>query len=134
MIPLNTALEDIGSAIGYSATNRLVDWFGGTYLYVPDHADAEHQIAKVIGLPAMVHLCKYFGRTVLSLPVDYQREVTRRNRMICSMLQHGLGENEISRMTFISGSMVRKIRLQLEGDGLLPMILTGKGKQKGEGV
>jgi hypothetical protein len=123
MIPPNTLLDDLGVIIGYSATNRLVDWFGGSDLYVPHEPDEDHVITKVIGIPGMRRLCREFGRCTLKIPYDTQRDIARRNRMIGLMLLKGINVNEISRAALISVNGIAKVRASLEVDGLLPLIL-----------
>jgi hypothetical protein len=128
MISSNTILEDISQVIGYSATNRLVDWFGGTDLYVPDAPSRNHLIANIVGYSAMVALCNTYRQSTLAIPFDNQRDISRRNRMIGLMIERGISESEISRVSLLSRAMLRKIRLQLERDGVLPLILGKRGK------
>lgn len=116
-------LEDIGAEIGYTATCALVDWFGGRSLYIPEKADDSHDIARVVGVRAFARLVAAWGGETICLPLDYQREIVRRDRMICALIHQGLGTREVARVAMITERQVQHIRRRLEDDGLLPLIL-----------
>lgn len=116
-------LEDIGAEIGFTACCLLVDWFGGRTLYVPDKASEGHDIAKVIGVKAMGLLCRAYGSSIIDLPIDYQRELIRRDRLIAALLGRGAGTKEVARIAALTERQVANIRRRLEADGLLPLIL-----------
>ncbi len=66
----NGTLEDVAAEIGYTATSRLVAWFGGANLYVPATATEDHAVARLIGFPAFRRLVAEYGGTTLSCGVD----------------------------------------------------------------
>lgn len=120
-------LEDIGAVIGYTATASLVDWFGGGNLYIPESIAENHPIAQVIGMPAATRLAREWGGETLWLPLGYQREQDRRDRMIALLLASGVGSKGVAAVAGMSESHVQKTRAKLESMGLLPLILRQAG-------
>lgn len=127
-------VEDLGTVIGYTATATLVDWFGGGNLHVPNEASPEHPIAKVIGFSAFKHLVKWMdGQAVNSrerlvwIPMGYQREQDRRDRMIAVLLAQGLGSKQVAGIAGMSERHVQAVRLRVEAMGVLPLILRKAG-------
>ena len=127
---LNGIVEDLGAVLGYSATAALVDWFGGGNLYVPQTADPGHAICKIIGLQAFARLVKEWGGEEVWLPLGYQREQDRRDRMIAVLLEMGLGSKQVASIAGMSERHVQHIRFRLEEMGVLPMILARAGLAK----
>jgi hypothetical protein len=131
----NGVLEDIAAEIGYTATNALVDWFGGGNLYIPATAYPDHAIAQVIGMAAMRRLVKlYEGKTGnarnLWLNQGYERELARRDRMIAALYALGLGTKQIMGIANMSERHVQQVRTRVESLGLLPLILRSAGIQE----
>lgn len=120
-------LEDIGAILGYSATASLVDWFGGGNLYIPAEINENHPIAQVIGMPAATRLVREWGGETLWLPLGYQREQDRRDRMIALLLAAGVGSKAVSNVAGMSESHIQKTRKRLEEMGLMPLILRQAG-------
>lgn len=127
---LNGIVEDLGAVLGYSATAALVDWFGGGNLYVPQTADPGHAICKIIGLQAFARLVKEWGGEEVWLPLGYQREQDRRDRMIAVLLEMGLGSKQVASIAGMSERHVQHIRFRLEEMGVLPMIFARAGLVK----
>lgn len=127
---MNTLAEDICVVIGYSATSALIDWFGGRQLHIPLAATEDHAIAKVIGLPAFTRLVAEWRGKALSLPLDYQRERDRRDRMIAVLIAHGHGSKEIAKIVGMSERGVQYSRQRLEEMGVLELILKKAGLER----
>lgn len=127
---LNGVVEDIGAVIGYTACSALVDWFGGGYMRIPNQLDPSHPICKVIGEPAFRRLIADFGGTKMWIPLDYQREQDRRDRMIAVMFHLGLGTKQIAAITSMSERHVQLVRQRVEDLGLLPLIIKRAGIAK----
>lgn len=120
-------LEDIGAEIGYTACAALVDWFGGGNLYVPLTVETGHPIESVIGEPAFRRLVKAWPGETLWLPLGYQREADRRDRMIAVLLASGYSTRKVALIAGMSESHVQHSRLRLERAGLMPVILRKAG-------
>lgn len=138
LVKVNGVLEDIAAEIGYTATNALVDWFGGGNLYIPATAYPDHPIAQIIGFSAMRRLVKlYDGRTGnarnLWLNQGYERELARRDRMIASLYALGMGTKQIMNIANMSERHVQQVRTRVESLGLLPLILRGTGLTENPG-
>lgn len=123
-------LEDISAEIGYTATAALVDWFGGGNLHVPMTADESHPIAKIIGMPAFTRLVKAWGNELLWLPLGYEREKDRRDRMIVVMLAMGVSARQVAKIAGMSLSHVQQTHARVEGLGVMPYLLRRAGLEK----
>jgi hypothetical protein len=135
---MNGVLEDIGAEVGYTATNALVDWFGGGNLHIPTAASEDHPIAKVIGLSAMKRLVKLYegcvgNQRMLWVPLGYEREIARRDRMIALLFAQGYGTKAITSVTGMSERHVQQVRVRIENLGLLPLILRQAGLHENGG-
>lgn len=60
-------LAALAGLIGLSATLRLVEARGGTRIYVPDMASAEHWLARLLGLTALQQLVAEHARDYIEL-------------------------------------------------------------------
>lgn len=127
---LNSMLDDICQSIGFTATAAISDWFGGDYLSVPEEAQDEHPIAKIIGIPAYRRLVSEFGGNRIWIPEGTIRQRDRRNREIATLVSQGKGSKEISATTGLTERRVQQIRRELEAQGILPFILAGKSRGK----
>lgn len=119
----NGILEDLSADIGFTATTTLIDYLGGTSLYVPQEVTKEHMLAKLIGLPAFRALSRAYGNEVINLPFDYRRERNQRNRLIGALINRGTSIGDIARIAGISTKQVGYVRIELEQAGLLPMVI-----------
>ena len=127
---LNGIVEDLGACIGYTATAKLIDWFGGGVLHVPREAKEDHPICKIIGLPAYRLLVKDWGGDKVWLPLGYYRESNRRDRMIAVLIELGIGTDTVGKIAGMSRRHVQDIRKRLEDMGVLPMILRKAGLER----
>ena len=124
----NGITEDLGAEIGYTATALLVDWFGGGKLCVPAVAEDSHPIAKVIGMSAYrLLVAAYGGKEPFRLPMGYEREMNRRDRMIGALFELGVGQKQIASIAGMSETHVRSVRVRLEEQGLIPFVLRRAG-------
>ena len=116
----NTTLDDISSVIGFSATLRLVAWFGdGSNLYVPNTAEEGHFLVRLIGLPAAARLCEAWPGEHLAVPRLRDHEDDLRKRFVARMIAKGFGTREIAGMQRISERRVQQILRELELAGLV---------------
>lgn len=127
--PLNTTLDDIAADIGFTATMTLVAWYGGTHLYVPEKLSERHAIAKAVGLRHAERLVAAHGGGVLFVPDAVSYDRARRDRMVVEGVGQGMGTKQLAALTGLTERRVQQIRLRLEGEGLLPLVLKGKTTQ-----
>ena len=123
----NGILEDISAEIGYTATTTLIDWLGGTSLYVPQIATEEHFICKMIGMSAFRVLVRCYGNEVINLPIDYRRERTQRNRLIGALLGRGAGIEEIARVSGIGLKQIGHVKSELVSTGMIDVVKDAEG-------
>lgn len=116
----NTTLDDIASVIGFSATLRLVAWFGdGTNLYVPLVAEDDCLLARLLGLPMAKKLCETWPGEHLAVPRLRDHEDDVRKRFVARTIEKGFGTREIAGMLRVSERRVQQILRELEVAGLV---------------
>ena len=116
----NSTLDDISAVIGFSATLRLVAWFGdGSNLYVPTVAEEGHLLVRLLGMPAAKRLCETWPGEHLAVPRLRDHEDDLRKRFVARMIEKGFGTREIAGMQRISERRVQQILRELEVAGLV---------------
>ena len=124
--------------VGFTGTTRLSAWFGGANLYIPEVADPNHPIARLIGTSAFKALVRAFGRKTIYLPhYGVREEVDKRNQLIATLLGEGKGTKAIAGETGLTERRVQQLRFTLEKSGLIPYVLknpqeNSPGKTPGE--
>lgn len=84
-------LAELAALIGLAATLRLVECRGGTKIYVPDRATADHWLVRIIGLPALQQLVAEHRRDMLELDRAVAALRAARDREIIA--RHAAGES-----------------------------------------
>ena len=116
----NTTLDDIAAVIGFSATLRLVAWFGdGGNLYVPITAEEGSRLVRLLGISAARQLCKAWPGEHLAVPRLRDHEDDLRKRFVARMIEKGFGTREIAGMQRVSERRVQQILRELETAGLV---------------
>ena len=119
----NTTLDDISAVIGFSATLRLVAWFGdGSNLYVPVVAEEGHLLVRLLGMAAAKRLCEAWPGEHLAVPRLRDHEDDLRKRFVARMIEKGFGTREIAGMQRISERRVQQILRELEVAGLVQVV------------
>lgn len=119
----NTTLDDISSVVGFSATLRLVAWFGDAgNLYVPVQVCEDQQLVKLIGMSAAARMSATWPGEHINVPRLTDYEVDVRRGAIGKMLESGLSTREISHILHIGERRVQQICRELEVAGLIPVI------------
>lgn len=119
---VNTILDDICVDIGYSATNSLVGWFGGSYLVVPPEISEQNPIAKAIGYLAGRRLAATWGGQRLWVPLAHAVGVDRRDRRIVALLLSGARIADISARVGVGERRVQQIRFKVKQMGMLEFL------------
>ena len=129
----NTTLDDVCALIGFSATVRLVEWFGGTHIYVPDSAHEKHPLAGVIGYSALRSLSDEFGSQMLWVPGDvagkHRKALNTKKAVAKALLKNG-GTQYVAESLGLSVRQVQRIKRELETAGLIPSEGQGKNGSK----
>lgn len=129
----NGVLEDVSAVIGFHATTRLVAIFGPGKLFVPVEASADHAIALVIGLPAMYRLVAEWRGQVLELCANSDFHHARLVRAVAALIADGMAVKDVGGVVGLTERHVRRLRVEAEGMGLLPVVL-GRGAKQAGGV
>lgn len=113
-------LDDIAAVIGFSATLRLVAWFGDGNLYVPATAEANRLLARLIGLERARRMSETWGLQHLPIPrlKAFEMDVLRRN--IAQLLERNADTQEIAGLLKVSDRRVLQLCRELEMAGLVP--------------
>lgn len=134
----NTTLDDLSSVIGFSATLRLVAWFGDRgNVYIPNCCEEGQLLVKLIGLSAAKKLTQEWGHQHINIPRISQYEDDLNKREIGRFLSHKMGSREIANTKRMSERRVQQICRELELAGLIDIVSpknTGKnaGQNTGE--
>lgn len=115
-----TNLEDISAVIGFTATLKLVAWFGDLKsVYVPVDAQPDQPLARVVGLQHAQRISKEWGGEFLYISgiQAYESEVKRRS--VAMMTQRGFSPKEIGVYLRMGDERVKQIQRQLVSQNLL---------------
>lgn len=126
---LNGTIEDVCALIGFTATTRLINWFGGSNVYVPGDPTDDHTLACLIGPSGMRALCAEFGDSAIWIPAAIEDETVSVKKQIAELFLSGGGSLDVSKATGLSQRHVQRIRRELESVGVLPQVL-GSGCKK----
>lgn len=111
----NTTLDDVSAVVGFSATLRLVAWFGaGGNVYVPDTATDGQLLVRLIGLSAATKLSTEWGHQHISLPKLSAYETDVRRRRVGRLYEAGMSFGEIAWHMRISERRAQQICQELQ--------------------
>lgn len=65
---LPPSARELAEVIGLDATLALIEHYGGTRLYVPEHIGADHPLARAIGMQAAHTLVEHYARDSIDVP------------------------------------------------------------------
>lgn len=104
-------LLDAGAPL--DGIQRLLGQWGGTPLYVPQTASAEHPIARVAGIETMVVLVRLYSglRPVLPLGATLRRERLRQD--VIALKDAGLNHVEIARRLGLHLRQVQRLAVSV---------------------
>lgn len=116
----NSTLDDLSAVIGFSATLRLVAWFGKRApMYVPAVAKEGQLICTLIGITAAKALSKEWGNERITVPGLNSHHLDVIRHSICQMAQKGVSVSEMCRQIDLSERRVQQIYAELEAANLL---------------
>lgn len=107
----NSAFDEVVELIGGEAAELLMKRLGGTYLYVPTKAGAEHPIALILGQSHADQLCDRFCRETILIPRG--RRTGSRDRVIELRRSTRMSVKQIALAT---GYHVRQVSRILEAE------------------
>lgn len=120
MADKKTNLEDISAVIGFTATLKLVAWFGDMKtVAVPTTAREGQPLVKVIGLANAQRISAEWGGEFLYIPgmQGYESEVKRRS--VAMMTERGFSPKEIGVYLRMGDERVKQIQRELVRQNLV---------------
>lgn len=106
----------------------MVQWFGGTNVYIPAEPDDDHTLMVLLGRVVMQRLIDEFGGTTIWVPEigGKHSDADTLKREVRRLVLQGHGTRAISERLDISQRHAQRIRLELEAARMLPKILREK--------
>jgi hypothetical protein len=122
MLRPNTTIDDVCAILGFTATVRLIQWCGGSNLYVPASPQPDHMLVALLGEKRLAKLIEEFGGTTLWVPnhlSGQHQAADQLRRQVWELLQAGQGTRVIAEVVGTSQRQVQRVRGELEREGLL---------------
>lgn len=101
--------HELRTMIGAEKTAEMVQWLGGTCLYIPSKHTAEHSITTWLGLELSQKVCAEFGGLSIEIPRMVELKRTERNAQIIADRTDGLSINKIARKYEMTARNIRNI-------------------------
>jgi len=125
----NGVLEDISAVIGFTATTKMVALFAPGRLLVPVDAAPDHAISLAIGRQAARALSREWGGQVLEICLNSNYHHARKVRAVAHLIKGGMAAKDIAEEVGLNERQVRRLRIEAEGMGLLPLVLRTKNRR-----
>lgn len=119
----NGTLEDLGAVIGFSATIRLVSWYGGSTLNVPSEMRDAHPLNMIIGASAFKLLVEEWPGEAIKVPINAEYHESIRHRAVAALVAAGMVARDIGSVLYMTPRHVNRLRVEAEERGLLPKIM-----------
>jgi len=103
------SLQEIAEIIGNGLAVRLSADFGGTEIYIPKKAEADHPLVQAIGHDAAGKLAAWAGGSRLEIPRAVGFHGGRRQAQIKADVEAGLSKKQAARKHLVTTRWVRKI-------------------------
>ncbi len=81
-----STMERITEAAGWDAAIKVVGYWGGREMYVPDSLGPDHEVSKIVGYDAAVRLVSEFGGETVWVPAMNSRIDGLRKAGMCKAL------------------------------------------------
>ena len=127
MLTQNSVIDDVCGLIGFSATVRLIEWYGGRHVYVPEVPSDDHPLALLLGATALRALSRDFGSSMIWVPKDVsgkRRQGIRTKKNVARLLNRGCIVEQVALELGLSARQVQRISTELLKLGLISCIPT----------
>ena len=117
MLNQNTIIDDVCGLIGFSATVRLIEWYGGRHVYIPEHATDDHPLALLLGCSALRALSSELGSTMVWVPRDVagkRKRGIQTKKAVARLLSQGCIVEQAAASLGVSTRQVRRIAQELK--------------------
>ncbi len=101
--------HDLRTMIGAEKTAVLVQWLGGTSLYIPSKLTAEHSLAQWLGLELSQTVCAEFSGLRVEIPRMVELKRTERNAQIIADRAAGMSISKTARKYEMTERNIRNI-------------------------
>ncbi len=102
-------VQDWADAIGLSAVTRVIDYYGGTYLYVPTRPGNDHQLVILLGYDTACRFCHAVGNGEHLIPKCQAAMRRLQDQRIAELLQQ-YPVPEVARRTGLHERTIRRIK------------------------
>ena len=108
---LPALLAEIAEVAGLEAALKLAEARGGTEIYVPAEAPADHWLTEAVGQQAAAAICRHFTGSGpgcrLEIPLGPAGSHAQLRRQVDKLIAEGKSEREIALATRYTGRGVR---------------------------
>lgn len=118
----NSTHDDLAGVIGFTATMRLVAWFGGNNMFVPRTFEVDTILVKLIGESAAQRMVQEWAGQFIAVPAMSAYDDDVRKRRIGLLLEKGFSVRSVSLLEKVSERRVQQIARELEQAGLIEII------------
>lgn len=117
MLNQNTIIDDVCGLIGFSATVRLIEWYGGRHVYIPEHPTDDHPLSLLLGRSALRALSRDLGSTMVWVPRDVagkRKRGIQTKKAVARLLSQGYIVEQAAASLGVSPRQVRRIAQELK--------------------
>ena len=117
MLNQNTVIDDVCGLIGFSATVRLIEWYGGRHVYIPEHPTDDHPLSLLLGRSALRALSRDLGSTMVWVPRDVagkRKRGIQTKKAVARLLSQGYIVEQAAASLGVSPRQVRRIAQELK--------------------
>lgn len=115
----------IAEASSLEAALRLAQAHGGTRIYVPKEAGADHWLSELLGAAGAKALCAFRGREYVTLPTNPADGVNGMRRRAERALDEGLSADEAARRSGFSSRAIYARKAKRKNGERLPDLFHG---------
>lgn len=102
-------IDELTELLGFAATMRIVEAYGGVTFYVPDRVTPDHQLAKLVGHATALKLVEQYPRLELRIPRCLSLLVAQRNAEIRRRYDADESAPQLARTFNLTERHVRRI-------------------------
>lgn len=116
MLNQNTVIDDVCGLIGFSATVRMIEWYGGRHVYIPEHPTDDHPLALLLGCSALRALSRDLGSTMLWVPKDVagrRKRSIQTKKAVARLLSQGRTIEQTAASLGVSTRQIQRIAREL---------------------
>jgi hypothetical protein len=126
----NKAIEDFCAVAGFTATKRLMMYFGGCVVHIPSNPLSKTLVAKILGPVVIRLLADEFGDQAFRVPVWDQSSPENLEGVVYRLLKKGSTPQDISNSLKLSRGHIRLIMRPMIEIGLIERPKQSKRKPR----